>query len=98
MNNAMSNAPLMITWETHPVIPSAASVTCKNRLTVRPHLHRKLRRFLNVIDAADGITGRVSHVIMNGALLMALSMEEDTDNIVPYKPAPSSGYIQKKVE
>ena len=31
---------------------------------------------------ADGIAERFSHIIMNGTSLMALFMEEDTDNIV----------------
>ena len=49
-----------------------------------------MRWSLRMTDAADGITGRISHVIMMGALLMALFMSEDTITLCRAAPLPAA--------
>ena len=77
IDNAMSNAPHMITLE----IFQLARLPCQHRLTLCGG-EGGAAQCETVMATTGGLPGNspCNHI---GALVMALSMEEFTDNIVP---------------
>ena len=55
-----------------------------------------MRWSLRMTDAADGITGRISYVIMMGALLMALFMAEDTITLCRTNQPPAAVIFKRR--